>query len=113
MSLLSGALGGLLVVFAILAFDKVKLDDPVGALSVHGVAGILGLLLVPISNADASLSAQLTGIGAIFGFVFVSSFIVWSILKDTIGIRVEAEHEYIGADISECGLTAYPEFTAS
>jgi Amt family ammonium transporter len=107
---LIGAVGGLLVVGSIVTLDKMKIDDPVGAISVHGVVGIWGLLAVPITNDDASLTWQLIGIASIFAWVFVTSLIVWAILKATIGIRVSEEEEYEGVDISECGLEAYPEF---
>ena len=110
---LIGGIGGLLVVFSIVGLDKLKIDDPVGAISVHGVVGIWGLLAVCISNPDATLSAQLLGIACIFGWVFATSFAVWFILKKTVGIRVSEEEEYEGVDISECGLEAYPEFTAA
>ena len=108
---LIGAVGGLLVVFSIVTIDKLKLDDPVGATSVHGIVGIWGLLAVCISNPEASLSAQLIGIASIMGFVFVASFITWYIIKMIMGIRVSEEDEYQGVDYSECGMEAYPEFT--
>jgi Amt family ammonium transporter len=108
---LIGAVGGVIVVFSIIALDRMKIDDPVGAISVHGVVGIWGLLAVPITNGDASLVAQLIGIATIFAWVFVTSFVVWAILKATMGIRVSEEEEYDGVDLSECGLEAYPEFT--
>ncbi|MBT0586124.1 ammonium transporter [Alteromonas oceanisediminis] len=107
-----GALGGLLVVFSIVTLDKLKIDDPVGAISVHGVVGLLGLLLVPITNADVSFSGQLIGALTIFVWVFVTSFVVWLIIKAIIGVRVTEEEEFEGVDISECGLEAYPEFTS-
>jgi len=110
---LIGGVGGLLVVLSIVGLDKLKIDDPVGAISVHGVVGIWGLLAVCISNPDATLPAQLLGIACIFGWVFGVSFVVWFILKMTVGIRVSEEEEYEGVDISECGLEAYPEFTAA
>jgi Amt family ammonium transporter len=110
---LIGAVGGVLVVGSIVMLDKLKIDDPVGAISVHGVVGIWGLLAVPITNDDASLTWQLIGIGSIFAWVFVTSLVVWTILKATIGIRVSEEEEYEGVDLSECGLEAYPEFGAS
>jgi Amt family ammonium transporter len=110
-STMVGAVGGILVVFAIVALDKLRIDDPVGAISVHGVVGIWGLLAVPLSNADATFAAQLLGIVSIFGWVFLASLVVWSILKAVIGIRVSEEEEYEGVDIAECGLEAYPEFT--
>ena len=110
---LIGAVGGLLVVGSIVMLDKLKIDDPVGAISVHGVVGIWGLLAVCFTNGDASLKWQLIGIVSIFAWVFVTSFIVWFVLKKTIGIRVSEEEEYEGVDISECGLEAYPEFTSA
>jgi len=108
---LIGAFGGALVVFAIVTIDKLKIDDPVGAISVHGVVGMWGLMAVPITNGDTSYSTQFIGLITIFGWVFVSSLIVWGILKVTMGIRVSEEEEYEGVDIGECGLEAYPEFT--
>ncbi|GHF78246.1 ammonium transporter [Thalassotalea marina] len=106
-----GVLGGLLVVLAIVSLDKLKIDDPVGAISVHGVVGFLGLLLVPITNGNASFSGQLIGATTIFAWVFITSLVVWFLLKVTIGIRVSEEEEYEGVDKSDCGLEAYPEFT--
>ena len=108
---LFGALGGVLVFGSILALDKMKIDDPVGAISVHGVVGFLGLMLVPITNGDSSFTGQLIGAATIFVWVFGCSFIVWAVLKMVIGIRVSEEEEYEGVDISECGMEAYPEFT--
>ena len=106
-----GALGGVLVVFSIIFMDKVKIDDPVGAISVHGACGLLGLLLVPITNDGVSFSGQIIGALTIFIWVFVTSMIVWSILKAVMGIRVSEEEEAMGCDVAECGLEAYPEFT--
>ncbi|MDO6427102.1 ammonium transporter [Thalassotalea sp. 1_MG-2023] len=108
---LFGALGGIVVVLSIVSLDKLRIDDPVGAISVHGVVGLLGLLLVPITNDGASFSGQLIGAATIFIWVFATSFIVWFALKATIGIRVTEEEEYEGVDKSDCGLEAYPEFT--
>jgi Amt family ammonium transporter len=108
---LIGAVGGIIVVFSIVALDKLKIDDPVGAISVHGTAGIWGLLAVPIYNETASMTSQLLGLVVIFAWVFATSFAVWFVLKATVGIRVDEEHEYEGVDLSECGLEAYPEFT--
>ncbi len=110
---LIGAVGGLLVVTSIVTLDKLKIDDPVGAISVHGVVGIWGLLAVCITNDEATLGAQLLGMASIFAWVFTASFIVWFILKKTVGIRVSEEEEYEGVDIGECGLEAYPEFTSA
>lgn len=112
LSTLIGVVGGTLVVFSVVTFDKLKIDDPVGAISVHGVVGIWGLLAVCFSNPDASLTAQLMGIGVIFAWVFGASLVVWFILKAVVGIRVSEEEEYEGVDISECGMEAYPEFVS-
>ena len=108
-----GAIGGVLVVFSILALDKMKIDDPVGAISVHGVCGFLGLMLVPMTNDGVSFSGQLIGAGTIFVWVFVTSLIVWGILKVVMGLRVSEEEEYEGVDLAECGMEAYPEFTSA
>ena len=108
---LFGAAGGVLVVLSIVGLDKLKIDDPVGAISVHGTCGLLGLLLVPLTNDGSSFSGQLIGAATIFGWVFVTSFVVWGVLKAIMGIRVSAEEEYEGVDLSECGMEAYPEFT--
>ena len=108
-----GGLGGLLVVLSIVTLDKLRIDDPVGAISAHGVCGLLGLLLVPITNPGASFSGQIIGALTIFVWVFVASLIVWGILKAVMGIRVSEEDEYEGVDLSECGMEAYPEFVSS
>lgn len=108
---LIGLVGGILVVLAILFLDsKMKIDDPVGAISVHGVVGIFGLIAVTFTNPDATIVAQLTGIAVIFAWVFGASLIVWAIIKAVMGIRVTEEEEYEGVDQSECGMEAYPEF---
>jgi len=108
-----GAVGGVIVVFSILSLDKLKLDDPVGAISVHGVVGMWGLIAVTFSNADATIVAQLSGLVTIFLWTFLVSLVVWLAIKAIMGIRVTEEEEYNGVDISECGLEAYPEFTKS
>jgi len=106
-----GASGGVIVVLSIVWFDrKLRIDDPVGAISVHGVVGLWGLLVVPLSNSDATFSGQLIGALTIFVWVFISSGVLWYALKSIIGIRISQEDEEEGADISECGLEAYPEF---
>jgi ammonium transporter, Amt family len=110
---LIGAFGGILVVTAIRLLDKARIDDPVGAISVHGVVGMWGLLAVPITNDEASLAVQAIGLGAILGWVFVTSFLVWLVIRLTFGIRVSEEEEYAGVDIGECGLEAYPEFVGA
>ncbi|MCU7835107.1 MAG: ammonium transporter [gamma proteobacterium symbiont of Taylorina sp.] len=108
---LFGMVGGVLVVFSILTLDKMRIDDPVGAISVHGVVGFLGLMLVPLTNGDVSFSGQLIGAATIFGWVFSTSLVVWYVIKLIMGIRVSEEEEYQGVDLSECGMEAYPEFT--
>ncbi|MCC2617410.1 ammonium transporter [Aestuariibacter halophilus] len=113
---LFGAIGGVLVVFSIVTLDKLKIDDPVGAISVHGVVGLLGLLLVPVTNpltedGGSSFSGQLIGALTIFVWVFVTSLVAWLIIKAIIGLRVSEEEEFDGVDMSECGLEAYPDFT--
>jgi Amt family ammonium transporter len=110
---LIGAAGGVLVVFSVLALDRLKIDDPVGAISAHGTVGMWGLMAVPLTNGDASFSAQLIGLVTILVFVFVSSLIVWAILKAIVGIRVSEEDEFQGVDVAECGMEAYPEFTTA
>jgi Amt family ammonium transporter len=130
-----GAIGGVLVVFSIVIMDKVKIDDPVGAISVHGVVGMWGLIAVIFSQDYAALTeskiadgilqagqswtatdqlgSQLLGLGVILAWTFIASFIVWMIIKVVMGIRVSEEEEYEGVDLGECGLEAYPEFTGS
>jgi Amt family ammonium transporter len=110
---LIGMAGGVIVVFAIVTLDKLRIDDPVGAISVHGVVGMWGLLAVPLTNTDATFGAQLIGLGTIFAWVFVTSFIVWLLIKLVMGIRVSEEEEFEGVDIGECGLEAYPEFVGA
>jgi len=109
-ALLYGVLGGLLVPVSMAFIEKKGIDDPVGAISVHGVAGILGLMLVPVLNADATFYAQIVGTGAILGFIFVSSYILWYLLDKTVGIRVGESEEVGGSDMWEAGSNAYPEF---
>lgn len=108
-----GAVGGVIVVFAIVTMDKLRIDDPVGAISVHGVVGMWGLMAVPITNDEASFAAQAIGLGTILAWVFATSLVVWLIIKLIMGIRVSEEEEYSGVDIGECGLEAYPEFVGA
>ena len=110
-STLFGMIAGVIVVLSIIGLDKLKLDDPVGAISVHGVVGLFGLLLVPVTNSASSFSGQLIGAATIFVWVFTASFVVWFVLKKVMGIRVTEEEEYEGMDKSDCGMEAYPEFT--
>ncbi len=111
MATMIGAVGGVIVVFSIVTLDKLRIDDPVGAISVHGVVGLWGLLAVPLTNGDATFVGQLVGAATIFVWVFGASFATWFVLKMVMGIRVSAEEEDEGVDISECGMEAYPEFT--
>lgn len=108
---LIGLIAGVIVVFSILALDKAKIDDPVGAISVHGVVGFFGLMVVPFTNDGAHFGAQLIGALTIFIWVFVASGVTWFLIKSLMGIRVSEEEEYEGVDIAECGMEAYPEFT--
>ena len=105
-----GLIGGVIVVYSIIGLDRLRIDDPVGAISVHGTCGIFGLLMVPLSDAGASLMAQIAGIGAIGGFVFVTSLGVWALLRAVVGIRVDPDNERAGLDFAECGMEAYPDF---
>ena len=107
-----GVVAGALVIFSIIMLDKIKIDDPVGAISVHGVCGFFGLMVVPFSNGDASFGAQLLGAAVIFAWVFTASFVVWFVIKMTIGIRVTEEEEIAGMDLHDCGVDAYPEFVS-
>lgn len=111
-STLVGAVGGVLVVFSIIGMDKIKIDDPVGAISVHGVVGMWGLIAVAFTNPGASMMSQLIGLVTILAWVFITSFIVWFVIKMTVGIRVSEEEEYEGMDLVDCGMEAYPEFTS-
>jgi Amt family ammonium transporter len=106
-----GAVAGILVVFSILGLDKLRIDDPVGAISVHGVAGLYGLLVVPFTATGTTFAGQLIGAFVIFAWVFTASFIVWFVIKLVMGIRVSEEDEFQGVDLAECGMEAYPEFT--
>ena len=106
-----GLIGGLIVVVSILALDKAKIDDPVGAISVHGVVGLFGLLVVPFTNTGTTFGGQLMGAITIFAWVFLASLVTWAIIKAVMGIRVTEEEEYEGVDLAECGMEAYPEFT--
>ncbi|MYE11432.1 MAG: ammonium transporter [Gammaproteobacteria bacterium] len=110
-SMIVGAIGGLIVVASIVLLDRLRIDDPVGAISVHGTCGIWGIVAVVFSNDDATIGGQLLGIVGIFGWVFIASLIVWAILKYAMGIRISEEDEDRGADVSETGIEAYPEFS--
>lgn len=108
---IDGIVAGILVVFSVSFFDKIRIDDPVGALSVHLVNGIWGTLAVAIWNPEVTFLMQIKGVVMIGAFTFITSYILWYILKITIGIRVAPEHEEDGVDLHETGLEAYPEFS--
>jgi Amt family ammonium transporter len=110
LSTIIGFIGGVIVVFSIVGLDKLKIDDPVGAISVHGVVGLFGIFAVLLSDSDATFSGQLIGALVIFAWVFITSFATWMVVKAVIGIRVSEKEESEGVDIAECGLEAYPEF---
>ena len=107
---LIGAVGGIIVVISVIFLDKMRIDDPVGAISAHGTAGIWGLIAVAFTNADATIGVQLYGTIVIFLWTFIAAGITWGILKVIMGIRVSKEAEEVGVDVSECGMEAYPEF---
>lgn len=111
MATLIGAVGGLVVVGSVLLLDKLKLDDPVGAISVHGSAGIWGIFAVLISNPDATFMNQLIGTAVVFTWMFGATMVTLLIIKALIGLRVSDEEEMEGMDVHECGMAAYPEFT--
>ncbi len=108
-----GGVGGALVVFSIVFMDKIKIDDPVGAISVHGTVGMWGLMAVPITNSGTTFGGQFVGLLTIGIWVFAASFATWFVIKMIMGVRVTEEEEYEGLDIAECGMEAYPEFTGS
>ena len=106
-----GLIAGVIVVFSIIGLDKLRLDDPVGAISVHGSAGLFGVLVVPFTAEGTTFVGQLIGAAVIFGWVFAASLLVWFIIKLVMGLRVSEEEEFEGVDLAECGMEAYPEFT--
>ena len=110
LSTIIGAIGGVIVVFSIVTLDKLKIDDPVGAISVHGTVGVFGIFAVLLSDPDATFMGQLVGMLTIFGWVFGTSLVAWMAIKAVMGIRVSAEEEEEGLDIIDCGMEAYPEF---
>jgi Amt family ammonium transporter len=110
-SILIGAVGGAIVVFAVPMLDKLKIDDVVGAIPVHLLAGIWGTLIVPATNSDASYGTQVMGIAAMGAFTVITSAAVWYVLKKTVGIRASDEDEMMGMDKAEVGIEAYPEFS--
>ena len=106
-----GAVGGALALISIVFLDKIKIDDPVGAISVHGTCGVWGALAVVFNNVDATLGGQLIGVATIFSWVFGAALLVWWLLKVTVGIRVSEQDEQAGVDLAETGVKAYPEFS--
>ncbi len=108
---LIGGVGGVIVVFAVPMLDKLKIDDVVGAIPVHLIAGIWGTLAVPLTNSDASFGTQITSIIIVGVFTFVVSWIVWTIINLVMGIRIDEESELAGMDQAELGMDSYPEFT--
>ena len=106
-----GAIGGIVIVFSVPMLDRFKVDDVVGAISVHGIAGIWGTLAVVISNPKASLGTQLIGIVSICLFTFIVSYVAWLILDKLMGARVSEESEVEGLDKMELGIEAYPDFS--
>ena len=110
---LIGAIGGVFVVFAVPFLDKLQIDDVVGAIPVHLFCGIWGTVAVVLSNPDATLLKQLTGIAVVGVFTVAASAVVWIALRATTGIRVEEDDEVNGLDMAELGMEAYPEFSPS
>ncbi len=106
-----GLIGGLIVYASILFFDRtLKIDDPVGAISAHGIVGIFGVMVVPFTNTDASFLTQLYGVIAIAGFGFITSYGAVYLINIVMPIRASNEEQSVGLDISEIGVEAYPEF---
>ena len=101
----------MIVVASITILDKLKIDDPVGAISVHGTCGIWGLMAVLITTDGATLTGQLTGLATILGFTFAAALVVWFVIKMIFGIRLSDEDQMVGADVAEIGIVAYPEFS--
>ena len=110
MATLIGAVGGIVVVCSVLGLDKLRLDDPVGAVSVHGAAGIWGIFAVLLSNDEATFMGQLIGTVCVFVWMFVTTWLTLLVIKAVMGLRVSEEEEMEGMDMHECGMEAYPEF---
>ena len=106
-AILIGGIGGIIVVFGTKLLFSLKIDDVVGAVPAHLFAGVWGTLAVPITNPDTTFGAQLLGVVSINAFVFVVAFIVWSVMKATMGIRLSKEAELKGTDVTETGVIAY------
>ena len=110
LSVLTGFIAGVIMVFSVILLERVGIDDPVGAISVHGTAGLWGVLAVALFSSDASFGTQLLGAGAIAAWAFVTSFIVFKLIDVTVGMRVSPDEEREGLDRTEHGGEAYPEF---
>ena len=110
LAVLIGAVGGAIVVLTVPLLDRLRIDDVVGAIPAHLLAGIWGTLAVPLSNGDANFATQAAGILAIGAFTFLASLLVWTAIKATVGLRIAEEHEEAGIDQVELGMEAYPEF---
>ena len=113
LSTIIGAIGGTIVVFSIITLDKLKIDDPVGAISVHGTVGVFGIFAVLLSDPDATFMGQLVGMLTIFVWVFGASLVTWFAIKAVMGIRVTEEEEEAGLAVIDCGMEAYPEFVTN
>jgi Amt family ammonium transporter len=109
-SIAIGAIAGVIMVFSVIGIERIGIDDPVGAISVHGVAGLWGIIAVALFSADASLPIQLVGATAIIAWTGAASFVVFKLIDLTIGMRVSPDEEIVGLDRSEHGGDAYPEF---
>ena len=105
-----GGIGAVIATFGAILLEKLRIDDVVGAIPVHLMAGIWGTMVVPFTNSDANYFGQFVGVAAIGAFVFVTSFVLWLLLKMTLGIRLKPDAEIIGGDMTELGHSAYPEF---
>ncbi|MGI9643131.1 MAG: hypothetical protein ACR2N9_10135, partial [Acidimicrobiia bacterium] len=110
LSVLTGLVAGVIMVFSVMGLERVGIDDPVGAISVHGTAGLWGVLAVALFSSDASFGTQLLGAAAIAAWAFIASYIVFKVIDLTVGMRVTPEEEREGLDRSEHGAEAYPEF---
>ena len=115
-SVIIGFLGGILVVFSVKFFDKIKVDDPVGAISVHGVCGVWGTIAAALFNIGGftvkQLGVQLIGVGACFVWTFAAAMALFALIKYTVGLRVDEETEIGGLDLHEHGAEAYADFAA-
>jgi len=109
-ALIIGGIGGVIVVYTVPLLDKLKIDDVVGAIPVHLIAGLWGTFIVAWTNDGASFGTQILGMAAIGAFVFAVSYVFFALIKGLIGLRVSEEGEINGLDVAELGMEAYPEF---